>query len=164
MPRAKKTDETAEERNDQVTGPLDDSDDLHQGWTAQSGEPLPVPTPHDDHQIYVPQRMSGVGQPDQYTDSKGLSVLHNEKDGARSDGNSGAAFASSSDNVPSDASLKGTGIVDAYVANGDPGPQQVPGGNTSDATIHEAPSPVPAKKAAARKTAQSKNSSEDDGK
>lgn len=165
MPRAKKTDDTTEERTDQVAG-LDDRDELHQGWTAQSAEPLPVPNSHDDHQIYVPQNMSGVG-PDQYiTDSKGLSIVHNEKDGARQDGNSGAAFASSQDNVPSDASLKGTGVVDAYVANDDPGPTQVPGGNVSDATIHEgeAPSPAPAKKAAARKTTPAKSSASADEK
>lgn len=158
MPRAKKTEEPAEDRSEQVTRPQDDSDELHQGWTAQNDYPLPVPTPHDDHQIYVPQGMSGVG-PDQYiTDSKGLSLVQSEKDSARHDGNSGAAFASSPDNVPSDASLRGTGVVDAYVANDDPGPTQVPGGNVSDATIHEGEAPNPTKKTAApRKTTQSKN-------
>lgn len=165
MPRAKKTEEPTEERTDQTTGPFDDSDELHQGWTAQSDHPLPVPNSHDDHQIYVPQNMSGVG-PEQYiTDSKGLSLVQSEKDAARHDGNSGAAFASSPDNVPSDASLKKTGIVDAYVANDDPGPTQVPGGNVSDATIHEGEAPSPAKKTAApRKTTQAKASADADQK
>lgn len=177
MPRAKKTTETAPAKDEQntpqqeesqdsnqpVNPAYDDSDDLHQGWTAQSDAPLPVPNSFDDHQIFVPRRMSANGP--QMADSKGLSLLNGEKDGARTDGSSGAAFASSPDNIPSDASLKGTGVVDAYVANGDPGPTQVPGGNVSDATIHEdGPQDDSSNKENSNKTTQSKNSADADKK
>lgn len=108
MPRAKKTTEPP-----LPTGPMDDRDELHQGWTAQAGVPLEPHDPVKENSIYENPSASGVN-PEQYEDTKGLTVTPSEKDSARQDGKSGAAFTSSSDNVPSDASLKDSGVSETY--------------------------------------------------